>query len=119
LAVAELSRVCKPGGTLHIVEPNGLNPLIRILALLRPHERGLLRNTPASLRSLVATHFSNYQIESRQPMPIYRLLLHYQFGLAQLGMWRVVRILMRGWDRALGKLLPRRWWAYTVITVEL
>lgn len=117
-ALAELGRVCKPGGDLWIVEPNGRNALMVLLAAIRPHERGLLRNSIASLRTLVAAHFSSLKVEARQPMPIYRLLLHHKFGLPRLGEHRGVSSLMLGFERALRSVLPEWWWAYIVIKVK-
>ena len=48
-------------------------------------------------------------------MPIYRLVLHYQFGLPQLGYHRTVAILMDFLDRVAALLVPRSFWAYLVI----
>ena len=58
-ALAELRRVTRPGGQVWVVEPNGRNPLIALLALVRPHERGQLRNSRGRLRALVGRHFGD------------------------------------------------------------
>ncbi|MGH7264019.1 MAG: class I SAM-dependent methyltransferase, partial [Candidatus Rokuibacteriota bacterium] len=84
-AVAELRRVARPRGHVWVVEPNGRNALIRLLAVVRPHERGQLRNSPDSLRALLGRHFPGVEVELRQPMPLSRLVLHYQFGFPRLG----------------------------------
>jgi ubiquinone/menaquinone biosynthesis C-methylase UbiE len=118
LALAELRRVCTPRGAIWIFEPNGSNPLMRMLALVRPHERGILKNSPVSLRDLIAEQFADFRIELRQPMPIYRLLLHYQFGAPRLGSWGPLQALMRLWDRTIGWVLPKKWWAYIVVEVN-
>lgn len=117
-AIAELRRICKPGGDLWILEPNGRNPLMILLATVRPHERGLLRNSSDRLRNLVAEHFAGPRVEVRQPMPIYRLVLHQKFGLPRLGEHRVARSLMIGLERAIGTVLPRRWWGYILVKVK-
>jgi len=117
-ALRELRRVCKPGGTIWILEPNGDNPLMRLLALLRPHERGLLRNSVASLGALVRNQFAEVRTESRQPLPVYRVLLHHRFGIPRLGWSRFLNMLMRLWDSAVGKLLPRKWWGYVLIELK-
>ena len=114
-ALHEIRRVCKKSGTVWIFEPNAANPLMWLLAKLRPHERGLLANSPRSLRDLVGAHFSDVSVEMRQPMPIYRLLLHQQLGLATLGQYGIVDALAAFWDRTLALLTPRRWWAYIVV----
>lgn len=117
-AIAELRRICKPGGDLWILEPNGRNLLMILLATIRPHERGLLRNSCDRLGTLVADHFAAPRVEVRQPMPIYRLVLHQRFGLPRLGEHRVARSLMLGFERAIGAVLPRRWWGYILVKVK-
>jgi ubiquinone/menaquinone biosynthesis C-methylase UbiE len=117
-AIAELRRICKPGGDLWILEPNGRNLLMILLATIRPHERGLLRNSCERLGTLVADHFAGPRVEVRQPMPIYRLVLHQKFGLPRLGEHRVARSLMLGFERAIGAVLPRRWWGYILVKVK-
>jgi ubiquinone/menaquinone biosynthesis C-methylase UbiE len=116
-ALRELRRVCKPGGNIWILEPNGDNPLMRLLALLRPHERGLLRNSVASLSALVGGQFEQVRTESRQPMPVYRVLLHYRLGLPGLGRSKILTELARHWDIAVARVLPRKWWGYVLIRV--
>ena len=117
-ALQELRRICKPGGVVWILEPNGDNPLMRLLAALRPHERGLLRNSVASLDELVRGQFGVVRTEPRQPLPVYRMLLHYRFGLPRLGWSKALTALMAGWDGAAARLLPRKWWSYVLITVS-
>jgi hypothetical protein len=51
-------------------------------------------------------------------MPIYRLVLHQRFGLPRLGEHRVARSLMIGLERAIGTVLPRRWWGYILVKVK-
>jgi ubiquinone/menaquinone biosynthesis C-methylase UbiE len=117
-AVAELRRVARAGATVWVVEPNGRNPLIRLLALVHPHERGQLETSPESLSSLLARHFPRVEIDIRQPMPLYRMLLHYQFGFPRLGSSRLVSALLDATDRVLQAGIPRRWWAYIVARVS-
>ena len=116
-ALEELRRVTRPDATIWIVEPNGRNPLIWLLALVRPHERGQLRNSPESLKTLIARYFPGVEIELRQPMPLYRLVLHYQFGLPRLGASHLASLALDAGDRVLRALCPRRWWAYIVARV--
>ena len=116
-ALRELGRVCKPGGTIWIIEPNGDNPLMRLLALVRPHERGLLRNSVTSLGALVRGEFADVRTESRQPMPVYRVLLHYRLGLPSLGRSKALTELARRWDMTVAKRLPPKWWGYVLIRV--
>ena len=116
-ALRELRRVTKSGGTIWILEPNGDNPLMRLLALMRPQERGILRNSMRSLGLLVGGQFDQVRPESRQPLPVYRLLLHYRFGVPRLGHSRAFEALMRRWDGFVARLLPRKWWGYVLIKV--
>ncbi len=116
--VSELRRVCRTGGAVWIIEPNGSNPLMRLLAAVRPHERGLLGNSLASLRRLVAPHFPAATYEFRQPLPIYRLLLHYRFGIPRLAGHAAFARAMTIWDAIARRVMPRSWWAYVVIHAE-
>jgi FkbM family methyltransferase len=118
-ALSELRRVCKQGGIVWILEPNGWNPLMRLLALVRPHERGLLRNSLSTLRRLVSAHFPAAQFDVRQPMPIYRLILHYQFGIPSLGRHPAFAFAMDVCDAIARRAVPRAFWAYVVITADV
>lgn len=117
-ALAELRRVVRPGGCVRILEPNGQSPLMRLLALIRPHERGILRNTVASLHSLVRDQFPDARIDVRQPLPISRLLLHHQLGVPWIASSAGVRRALRAIEAGFGRVVPQRWWAYVVITNE-
>jgi SAM-dependent methyltransferase len=116
-SLRELRRVAKPDAAIWIVEPNGRNPLVYLLALTRPHERGQLRNSVTSLRELAARHFPRIEVEVRQPFPLYRALLHYEFGLSGLGRFGVAVRLLDACDRLFRILWPRRWWAYIVVKI--
>ncbi len=113
----ELRRVSKAGATIWIIEPNGKNPLIRLLALVRPHERGQLQNSIVSIKDLVACHFSRVEIDVRQPFPLYRAILHYQFGFPRLGFSRIFATAMDALERLFQAMFPRRWWAYIIAKV--
>lgn len=116
-AVRELRRVCAPGGTVWVVEPNGRNPIIALFALVMPHERGQLQTSVGSLEALVRRHFSDVRVETAQPMPVFRAALHYRFGLPSLGRSRVFKAAMELWCAAAAALVPRRLWAYIIVRV--
>lgn len=118
-ALTELRRVCKPAGTVWVIEPNGRNPLVQGLALVRPHERGQLRNSIESLTALLARHFADVEIDVRQPFPLHRCLLHYQFGFPRLASRSLCRALLDALDRAFTALWPRRAWAYIVARLRV
>jgi SAM-dependent methyltransferase len=115
LAIEGLKRIVKPDGRVWILEPNGWNPLIRGFALLRPHERGQLRNSLEWVTTLVARHFPRVEVEMRQPFPLYRLFLHYHFGFPRLGSSGWCRSLLGFLNRAAGTIWPRRLWAYILV----
>jgi len=117
-ALHELRRVCRPGGVVWIVEPNGRNPLMWLLAVIRPHERGLLKNSTVSLRRLVTPVFPKATYTARQPMPIYRALLHYQFGLPALGTYQLFARGMDAWDALARRLVPQSLWSYVIIAAD-
>lgn len=60
LMIQEMSRVCKNGGWIAIIEPNAYNPSSFLLGLLRKPERGILHCRPAvflkSLKKLGMHH---------------------------------------------------------------
>ena len=114
-AVAELIRVCRPGGEVVVIEPNGRNPLIAAFALLVPAERGMFRSTPARVAGVVRGVVSRIVVEAAQPLPLARALLHYRIGMPGLGRLRVVARLLGGMDAALRRLMPRPFWAYIVV----
>ena len=118
-ALTELRRVCNPAGTVWVIEPNGWNPLVQGLALVRPHERGQLRNSVESVTTLLARHFAEVEIDVRQPFPLHRLLLHYQFGFPRLAFLSLCRAFLDALDRAFAALWPRRAWAYIVAKMRV
>jgi len=117
-ALRELRRVARRGGTVWVIEPNGRNPLVRMLAVIRPHERGQLRNSVDSIAALVGRHFAGAAVDVRQPLPLSRALLHYQFGLPSLGRSRAFGAAIERVERALTAMIPRRRWAYIVARID-
>jgi ubiquinone/menaquinone biosynthesis C-methylase UbiE len=114
-AVRELRRVCRPGGEVWVIEPNGRNPLIALFALSQRHERGQLQTTPRRLMSQVAAVFGRAHLEMRQPMPVSRALAHHSKGVPRLANYPFVIRFLDGWDAASQRLLPPRLWAYIVL----
>lgn len=114
-AIEEMFRVCRPGGEVVVIEPNGRNPLIAAFALLVPAERGMFRSTPARVAGVVRGVASQIVVEAAQPLPLARALLHYRIGVPGLGRLRVVARLLGGIDAALRRVMPRPFWAYIVV----
>ena len=117
-AVAELFRVCRPGGQVILIEPNGWNPLMGGFALVTPAERGMLRSTPARLASLAHSLTARVTVEMAQPLPLARLLLHCRFGAPRLGRVRWVRRGFSALDSLLRRLVPRSLWAYVIVSAQ-
>jgi len=117
-AVGELFRVCRPGGRVILIEPNGRNPIIGAFALVTPAERGMLRSTPARLASLAHRLTERATMEMAQPLPVSRVLLHYRFGLPGLGRLRWVMRTLSLLDRILKGLVPRALWAYIIVSAQ-
>jgi SAM-dependent methyltransferase len=117
-AVAEMFRVCRPGGEVVLIEPNGRNPLIGAFALVTQAERGMLRSTPARLTSLVGRLTPRVRAAMAQPLPVARVLLHYRFGLPSLGRVAWMTGALSLLDRFLQRVLPRSLWAYIIVTSQ-
>jgi SAM-dependent methyltransferase len=116
-ALRELRRVCRAGGEVCVIEPNGRNPLIALFAMSRRHERGQLETTPRRLQRQAAGVFGHAEVEMRQPMPVARAILHYSWGSPALaGRGWAVR-LIGAWDALCARIVPRRFWAYIVLRV--
>jgi SAM-dependent methyltransferase len=114
-AVAELFRVCRPGGEVIVIEANGRNPLIGGLALLVPAERGLLFSTPHGVASLADGLAAQVHLDAAQPFPLSRVVLHYRWGVPGLGSRRSVARLLGRSEALAGRVLPCGYWAYIVM----
>jgi SAM-dependent methyltransferase len=110
--VEEVARLCAPGGSVVVLEPNRLNPLMGALGVVRPFERGILRSSARALRAILERHFTILRLEYRQALPISRVLLHYQFGCAGLGQLRWVGTILQRLEACCARVMPRRGWAY-------
>jgi SAM-dependent methyltransferase len=117
-AVAELFRVCRSGGEVILIEPNGRNPLMGGFALVTPAERGMLRSTPARLASLARSLAARVTVEMAQPLPLARVLLHCRFGAPRLGRVGWVRCGLSALDSLLRCVLPRSLWAYVIVSAQ-
>ena len=117
--VAELVRVLRPGGRICLLEPNGLNPRIRLQTQLVPAAVGARESGFAYIESLLREQpLEAVRLVADQPLALRRLLLHYKMGLPALGRPAPLRRALAGLERALGWLLPRSMWTYVVATAR-
>jgi len=115
LALCEARRVLRAGGTLTVIEPNGHSPLVWLQGALVAEEREAWRSTARRLREeICAAGFPAPALDSRQPLPVHRVALHYRYGRPALGRRGSVRRLFDGLDAVARRVLPRGAWLYLV-----
>ncbi len=116
--MAELRRVCAPGGTLTMIEPNGRNPIIWLFALLHRAERDLMAMRPEVLRDLAGPGARGLTLEFFDPFPVYRVVFHYRYGLPRLSRFAWCRRAVSALEGWVGRVLPAERWAYIRGTVR-
>ena len=117
--LAEATRVLAPGGRLCLLEPNGRNPIVQLQSRLVAAEAGSRRSGTAYIaRLLGALPLVDVEVQTRQPLPLRRMLLHYRFGLPVLGRLSGTRRALARAERLAGHLLPPSRWAYVAATAR-
>lgn len=115
--VSEMFRVCKPNGAVVLIESNGANPLCCGLSYVKPAERDLRQITPAHVAKLL----KKYNIISwtyAEPLPLYKVFFHYQFGFPSLGKVRLFQGICMVIDKFFALILPKKLWAYMIIHIR-
>ncbi len=113
--LAEMRRVCAPGGSVIVIEPNGRNPLMRAFGRLIAAERVILDNSPASVAAAVGRHFASPRLIMKQPLPVFRAIFHYQYGCPWLERVPPVAWAMRWLNRIAAQAVAQDRWAYIVV----
>jgi len=115
--VAEMVRVCRPGGKVCILDDNGRNTILRLFATLDPCERKIASQTPDSLAALFhGLPVGPVALEMREPTLAYRALLHHRFGFPSLGRSALFARVMDRVIAAFEKGSDRGTWAYVSLT---
>ena len=117
---AEMVRVCRSGGVVLFIESNGRNPIIWAHSRLLAEESGERRISPEYLRRLLRESSPGAEpaVRMSEPFPIFRLMLHYRYGLPSLGRHGWVRKAFEAFDRLAARILPRSRWAYSTVSVR-
>jgi len=115
--IEEAKRVLRPQGELVVIEANGRNLLVKLFGLLVPAEKLVKRNRLDWLLETIGDSISKkpLRVEMKQPFPISRALLHYQFGLPWLTKIPGIRWLLDLWNKLAEKIVPKSHWFYMIV----
>lgn len=115
-AWAEMARVTCPGGTVCVIEPNAARaPLAALFSAAIPTERWALSFNAQTLQQAAQSHFSCVQVDHLEPSMLYRLLLHYRFGMPSLGHAAWVKRGLAAWEWVASHS-PSSRWSYVRLT---
>lgn len=117
--IKEMKRICKENGKIIIIEPNILNPIIFFQAALQKDERGIKKSRVKRLKRLLTkNNLEKIKVEFLEPLPLDRLILHYQFGLPKLALVPILRLFLRFENFIFKILIPRGLWSYFIFRIE-
>ena len=89
---------------------------MRMLGLLIPAERDLLKNSRRRLTDLLhGQQVRQLELSWAQPFPIGRALFHYRWGFPRLSA-PLVRLVV-GIEWLVGKVMPTTLWGYMIVRV--
>jgi len=117
--LAEAMRVLESGGRFLLLEPNAANPIVLLQTYLVPAEALGRRSRPAHIESILhGLPLTRVDLQTVEPLPLRRLVLHYRFGLPRLGRVRPARAALAAVEQLARRLLPPSRWAYVRVTAE-
>lgn len=118
--VAEMVRVCRAGGVVLLLESNGRNPIIWAHARLLPAESGERNVSPEYLCRLLRNASGGQEptVQMHEPLPLFRLLLHYRYGLPSLARQGWALSVFEALDRLAARFVPQSRWAYSSVLVR-
>ena len=115
--VAEMLRVCREGGRVVVIEPNGGNPIMRLQGLMVEAEQDVLKNSLPRLEGFFDRRDGTKPtVLWAQPFPLGRILFHYRWGLPRLS--RFLAGLVLALEGLIGKLVPSRRFGYIIIMMD-
>ncbi len=106
--------------SLIFIEANGQNPLIYLMGSLLKEEKGVKRINTNVINNFLSQYKSSYniQITYKQPLPLFRLLLHYSYGLPGLGNYKLVAQILNQTEKLFSMLMPPKRSAYIIVKME-
>ena len=117
--LAEAMRVLAPGGRFLLLEPNAGNPIVLFQTYLIAAEALGRRSCPAHIAGLLRDlPLTGVTLETVEPLPLRRLVLHYRFGAPRLGRLGPARSALAAVEGLARRLLPPGRWAYVRVTAR-
>jgi SAM-dependent methyltransferase len=117
--LAEAMRVLAPGGRFLLLEPNAGNPIVLFQTYLIAAEALGRRSGPAHIAGLLgALPLARVELQTVEPLPLRRLVLHYRFGAPRLGRVGPARAALAGVEGLARRFLPQSRWAYVRVTAR-
>jgi len=119
MALKEMRRVCREGGRILIIEPNGRNLISFLQMVFQKEERGIKTSTANNIKKLLSeSNLNKFKIEYAEPLPTDRLIMHYRFGFPWLGYIPVSRFFLRLFNLLFKIIIPKRLWSYMIYKVQ-
>ena len=120
IAVQEMIRVCRRGGTIILIEANGKKLIYKLLSVADRSESGLRRSNPGNMRALLQKYHGliDYNIVMKEPSVLFRLIFHYRMGISGAGFSKLFQGAMNLMEHLAEKVCPRDRWGYMVVIAQ-